>query len=79
MTYVTSFERDALEEGFEKGIVQGKELGVVEGMEKGMEKGMERGLLQGRLEVARKLMASGLSAEQAATIADVSVTLLQSS
>ena len=35
MKYVTSFERDAMEEGFEKGvvqgIVQGKELGVVEG------------------------------------------------
>ncbi len=47
----------------EKGILQGKELGVVEG----------------RIEVARKLMASGFSAEQAASIADVSVTLLQSS
>ncbi len=59
MTYVTSFERDAKEEGF----VQGKEIGVVEG----------------RVEVARKLMASGFSAEQAASIADVPVTLLQSS
>ncbi|MFZ4526567.1 MAG: hypothetical protein ACOYOE_13815, partial [Chlorobium sp.] len=59
MTYITSFERDAKEEGF----VQGKEIGVVEG----------------RVEVARKLMASGFSAEQAASIADVPVTLLQSS
>ena len=59
MTYVTSFERDAKEEGF----VQGKEIGVVEG----------------RVEVARKLMVSGFSAEQAASIADVPVTLLQSS
>ncbi|MFZ4525580.1 MAG: UPF0175 family protein [Chlorobium sp.] len=30
MKYVTSLERDALEEGFEKGIVQGKKLGVVD-------------------------------------------------
>ena len=35
MKYVTSFERDALEEGIEKGFVLGKELGVVEGTEKG--------------------------------------------
>jgi len=63
MTYVTSFERDAKEEG----IVIGKELGVVEGIE------------IGRVEVARKLMANGFSAEQAASIADVSVALLQSS
>ncbi len=60
MKYVTSFERDALEEGF----VQGKELGVAEG------------LLQGRTEVARKLMASGFSAEQAASIAEVPVDSL---
>ncbi len=48
-------------DALEEGFVQGKELGVVEG----------------RIEVARKLMASGFSAEQAASIADVSVTLLQ--
>jgi len=60
MTYVTSFERDAKAEG----IVQGKEIGVVEGVE------------IGRLEVARKLMASGFSAEQVASIANVPVALL---
>jgi len=71
MKYITSFERDAKEEGFQTGVVQGKELGIVEGMEKGV--------LQGRLEVARNLMASGFSAEQAASIAEVPVALLQSS
>ncbi|MBV5303176.1 MAG: hypothetical protein JZU70_03090 [Chlorobium sp.] len=79
MKYVTSFERDAKEEG----IVIGKELGVVEGIEKGkelgVEIGLEKGVLQGRLEVARNLMASGFSAEQAASIAEVPVELLQSS
>ena len=68
MKYVTSFERDALEEGIEKGIVLGKELGVVEGTEKGV--------LQGRLEVARNLVASGFSTEQAASIANVPIALL---
>ena len=63
MTYVTSFERDAKEEG----IVIGKEIGVVEGIE------------IGRVEVARKFVASGFSAEQAASIADVPLALLQSS
>jgi len=56
MKYVTSFERDALEEGFEKGIVEG--------------------VLQGRIEVARNLMASGFSTEQAASIANVPLSLL---
>jgi len=75
MKYVTSFERDAKEEGF----VIGKELGVMEGFVQGKELGVVEGMEIGRLEVARKLMASGLSAEQAASIADVSVALLQSS
>jgi len=79
MKYVTSFERDAMEEGIEKGIVLGKELGVAEGMEKGKELGVVEGVLQGRIEVARNLMESGFSAEQAANIADVPVASLQSS
>ena len=71
MPYVTSFERLAKAEGKELGLVEGKEIGFVEGIEKG--------ILQGKLEVARKLLANGLSAEQAASIADVPVALLQSS
>ena len=92
MTYVTSFERDAKAEGIvigvEQGFVQGKEIGVVEGMEigkeigvvEGMEIGKEIGVVEGveigRLEVARNLMASGFSAEQVASIANVPVALL---
>jgi len=75
MPYVTSFERLAKAEGKELGLVEGKEIGFVEGIEIGIEKGV----IQGKLEVARKLMASGFSAEQAASIADVPVALLQSS
>lgn len=71
MKYVTSFERDAMEEGFEKGIEQGIEQGFVQGK--------ELGVVEGRIEVARKLMTNGFSAEQAASIADVPVALLQSS
>ena len=75
MTYVTSFERDAKEEG----IVIGKEIGVVEGIEIGKELGVVEGIEIGRVEVARKFVASGFSAEQAASIADVPLALLQSS
>ena len=80
MTYVTSFERDAKAEGIligkELGVVEGKELGVVEGMEIGKEIGVVEGVEIGRLEVARNLMASGFSAEQVASIANVPVALL---
>ena len=88
MTYVTSFERDAKAEGIligkelgvaegkELGVAEGKELGVVEGMEIGKEIGVVEGVEIGRLEVARNLMASGFSAEQVASIANVPVALL---
>jgi len=84
MPYVTSFERDAKEEGIvigvEKGIVIGEEIGVVKGMEIGKEIGEEIGVVKGveigRLEVARKLMASGFSAEQVASIAEIPLALL---
>jgi len=88
MPYVTSFERDAKAEGIligkelgvaegkELGVVEGKELGVVEGMEIGKEIGVVEGVEIGRLEVARNLMASGFSAEQVASIANVPVALL---
>ncbi len=84
MPYVTSFERDAKAEGFVlgkeigvvEGFVQGKEVGVAEGMEIGKEIGVVEGVEIGRLEVARNLMASGFSAEEVASIAEVPVALL---
>ena len=88
MPYVTSFERDAKEEGIvigkEIGVVEGmeigKEIGVVEGMEIGKEIGKEIGVVEGmeigQLKVARKLMASGFSAEEVASIAEVPLALL---
>uniref|UniRef100_Q3ARM2 Rpn family recombination-promoting nuclease/putative transposase n=1 Tax=Chlorobium chlorochromatii (strain CaD3) TaxID=340177 RepID=Q3ARM2_CHLCH len=73
-------------EGIEEGIEKGKEIGVLEGMVKGKElglqeglqKGMEAGLLKGKLEIARKLMVKGMSADEAAGIAGVDVERLSS-
>jgi hypothetical protein len=76
MKYVTSFERDAKEEGIVIGIEKGREIGVLEGMEKGKAEGLEEGLMQGRLEVARRLVAGGMSKAEAALLAGVSVEML---
>uniref|UniRef100_Q3AQB2 Transposase (putative) YhgA-like domain-containing protein n=1 Tax=Chlorobium chlorochromatii (strain CaD3) TaxID=340177 RepID=Q3AQB2_CHLCH len=72
MKYISSIERYAMEKGWS----EGKELGVLEGMEKGKAEGLEEGLMQGRLDVARRLVASGMSADEAAGIAGVDVYLL---
>ena len=41
-----------------------------------MGEGTEKGVLQGRLEVARYLVASGFSTEQAASVANLPIALL---
>ena len=81
-----------LAEGMERGMQKGKAEGLLEGMEKGMEKGMERGmekgkaeglaegiekgLMQGKLEIARRLLANGMSKNEAAALAGVAVEAL---
>ena len=57
----------AFDEGKAEGLIEGKAEGKAEGIE------------EGKLEVARRLVASGMSAEQAGEMAGVPVGLLQSS
>ena len=45
---------------------EGIEIGMKQGMEKGMAKGMEKGMNQKALEIAKNMLAMGLSAEQVA-------------
>jgi len=47
--------RDAKEEGLEQGLEQG--------LERGLEQGLERGLEQSKIEIARSMLADGLSPE----------------
>ncbi len=60
-------------EGKEEGRIEGKEEGRIEGKEEGIEIGIE----QEKLEVAEKLVAKGMSAEEAATVAGIDVELLR--
>jgi predicted transposase YdaD len=67
-------------EGKEMGLLEGKEMGLLEGKEMGLlegkEMGLQEGLLKGKLEIARKLMAKGMSADEAAALAGINVGLL---
>ena len=53
-----------------EGIAEGKEIGMKEGMAKGKQEGlaegMEKGMNQKALEIAKNMLAMGLSAEQVA-------------
>ena len=75
-TYEIPFEQ-GLKKGIRKGRKEGKELGLQEGVLKGKELGLQEGVLKGKLEIARKLMAKGMSAEEAAGIAGVNVEMLE--
>ena len=56
-----------------EGIAEGKEIGMKEGMEKGMEKGMN----QKALEIAKNMLAMGLSAEQVAKATQLSLEIIK--
>ena len=61
-----------LAEAAEKAREEGEEKGIEKGIEKGMEKGMEKG----KLEVARRMLAKGMSMEDVADLTDLSMEAL---
>ena len=65
------------EEGFTEGLEKGMQQGIEQGMQQGLEQGMQQGLEQGKLDVAKCLIEKGMSAEEAAEIAGISLDLLR--
>ena len=57
-----------------EGEIKGREAGIEIGFERGIEKGIERG----KIEVAYKLIAKGMSLDEAADVAGVTVDVLRS-
>jgi predicted transposase YdaD len=66
------------EEGKVEGREEGREEGKVEGREEGKVEGREEGREEGKVEVARRLLAKGMTVEEAAEVAGVSVEVLRS-
>ena len=68
-------------EGREEGRVEGREEGRVEGREEGREEGRTEGVVrgkhEGKLEVARRLIAKGMSPDEAAEVAGISVDAVE--
>ena len=64
-------KREGIAEGMEKGLAEGMERGLAEGLEKGFEKGRleeRRKALAEKQEIARQLLATGMTAEQVSAI-----------
>ena len=66
-----------MKEGMELGMAKGKQEGLAEGMEKGMAKGMEKGMNQKALEIAKNMLAMGLSAEQVAKATQLPLEIIK--
>lgn len=66
-----------VETNYDFARMEGKEEGIGEGIKQGIEIGIEQGLEKGKLEVARRLVAKGMSDEEAAAIAGIEVGLLR--
>ena len=69
-------QKGSIELAEKKGLERGREEGREEGREAGLEEGLEKGILQGKLEVARRLLEKGMSAEEAVELAGVNVDML---
>ena len=70
--------KEGMEQGRIEGMEKGMERGRVEGMEKGMEKGRMEGMEKGKEEMARKLLASGISPDLIAQSADLPLERIRS-
>ena len=64
-----SVERTLIDDSYQKGKEEGKEEGIAEGMEKGMN--------QKALEIAKNMLAMGLSAEQVAKATQLSLEIIK--
>ena len=64
-----------------EGIAEGKEIGMKEGMAKGKQEGlaegMEKGMNQKALEIAKNMLAMGLSAEQVAKATQLPLDIIK--
>ena len=64
-----------------EGIAEGKEIGMKEGMAKGKQEGlaegMEKGMNQKALEIAKNMLAMGLSAEQIAKATQLPLDIIK--
>ena len=54
-----------------------KREGIAEGKEIGMKEGMEKGMNQKALEIAKNMLAMGLSAEQVANATQLSLEIIK--
>jgi predicted transposase YdaD len=75
--YIPLLLRDSAAEIEQRGIEKGRAAGIAEGIEKGLAEGIEKGLAEGiekgKLEVARNLLAGGISAKVVAKSAHLSL------
>ena len=66
---LVSVERTLIDDSYQKGKEKGKEEGIAEGMEKGMN--------QKALEIAKNMLAMGLSAEQVAKATQLPLEIIK--
>ena len=74
---VDTAKREGIAEGMEKGMKEGMELGMAKGKQEGLAEGMEKGMNQKALEIAKNMLAMGLSAEQIAKATQLPLEIIK--
>ena len=65
---------EGLKQGREEGLKQGREAGLKQGREEGLKQGLEQGMKVARMEIARTLLASGMTREEVARMTGLEVS-----
>ena len=74
---VDTAKREGIAEGMEIGMKEGMEKGMAKGKQEGLAEGMEKGMNQKALEIAKNMLAMGLSAEQVAKATQLSLEIIK--
>ena len=80
MTIAEKLKREGRQEGLEKGIIEGIRKGKHEGIIEGMKEGIIEGKQEGKIEIARKMLKSGMGIEQVIQLTELTearIRLLQ--
>ena len=74
---VDTAKREGIAEGMEIGMKEGMEKGMAKGKQEGLAEGMEKGMNQKALEIAKNMLAMGLSAEQVAKATQLPLDIIK--
>ena len=75
--WIAQYHQELHERDRISGLSAARREGLDEGIKQGMKQGIKQGVMQGQIALAKKFMARGHTAEEAAEFAEIDIKLLK--